>query len=535
MTAEAVKTHLPCPDCGSSDALTEYADGHTYCFSCEKVRRQDTTSSSNKDLIDVSTLSFMPLRKRGIMSGTCEKYHYYVGRHNGKPVQVACYYDDAGELMGQKVRYPDKTFETLGKISKRFFGQELFQGRGKLVITEGEIDCLTVSQLQGNKYPVVSIPCGVTAAKKVITHNMEWLSQFDEVILMFDMDEHGRKATKECAGLMKGIKVANLPLKDPNECLLADKGQAVLQAIWNAKPYRPDGIVNGSELWDVVNEEVDEEGYAYPWDIKLNDMTLGMRKGEMIVVTAGTGVGKTTFVRQLMYELGVNQGLKVGCMMLEENIKRTSLGIMSIHTGTRLHIHRHSISPEAYRKAFDETMGTGHYVLYNHFGSIEGENLLSQIRYLSKAEECDFIILDHVSIAISGLEDTEGHLNERKLIDYLMTQMRSIVEETGVGMIVISHLSRPDKSQKAYEEGGITSLNQLRGSHAIGQLSDVVIGLERNQQDADEEMRNMMRIRVLKNRVTGETGIAGYLEYNKKTDRLDLGKEPSKHDDEAEF
>ena len=33
MDGEIVRTHLPCPDCGSSDALTEYTDG-TYYFSC---------------------------------------------------------------------------------------------------------------------------------------------------------------------------------------------------------------------------------------------------------------------------------------------------------------------------------------------------------------------------------------------------------------------------------------------------------------------------------------------------------------------
>ena len=134
-----------------------------------------------------------------------------------------------------------------------------------------------------------------------------------------------------------------------------------------------------------------------------------------------------------------------------------------------------------------------------------------------------------MSIAISGLEGD----NERKLIDYLMTQMRSIVEETGVGMIVISHLRRPDNSQKSHEEGGITSLAQLRGSHAISQLSDIVLGLERNQQESNEELRNTTRVRVLKNRFTGETGIGGYLTYNRKTDRLEVAEKED--DDEAEF
>lgn len=33
--SELLRAHLPCPHCGSHDALAEYTDGHTYCFSCQ--------------------------------------------------------------------------------------------------------------------------------------------------------------------------------------------------------------------------------------------------------------------------------------------------------------------------------------------------------------------------------------------------------------------------------------------------------------------------------------------------------------------
>ena len=82
-------------------------------------------------------------------------------------------------------------------------------------------------------------------------------------------------------------------------------------------------------------------------------------------------------------------------------------------------------------------------------------------------------------------------------------------------MFVVSHLKRPEK--KGHEEGGQVSLSQLRGSGAIAQLSDMVIGLERNQQG---EQPNVLTIRVLKNRFSGDTGVGGYLEYNPDTGRL---------------
>lgn len=270
------------------------------------------------------------------------------------------------------------------------------------------------------------------------------------------------------------------------------QGTRGYQAIWNAKKYTPDGIVNGADLWEEVSKQEDtEQGFMFPWDIPLNKMTCGLRKGELTVLTAGTGVGKTTFVRQVAYDLGVIKGLKVGLLMLEENVKRTARGLMSIAASKRLYMNRQGVSEEEYKQAFDKTLGTGHFILYEHFGSLDGDNLLSKIRYMAVGEQCDFIILDHISIAVSGLEGD----NERKLIDILMTQLRSLAEETGVGLIVISHLKRIDGM--SHEEGAATSLSQLRGSGAIAQLSDTVIGLERNQQ-ADGEQRNRVRIRVLK-------------------------------------
>ncbi|MDK8253911.1 MAG: DnaB-like helicase C-terminal domain-containing protein, partial [Dialister micraerophilus] len=227
-----------------------------------------------------------------------------------------------------------------------------------------------------------------------------------------------------------------------------------------------------------------------------------------------------TFIRQIAYDLGVKKKLKIGMLMLEENIKRTIKGLMSVASGKRLYINRQGLSDKEYKRCFDAVMGNGNYILYEHFGSLSGDNLMDKIRYMTLAEQCDFIILDHISIAISGLEGD----NERKLIDILMTQMRSLVEETGVGMLVISHLRRLSNESTSHEEGGATSLSQLRGSGAIAQLADTVIGLERNQQ-AQGMQRNMVRIRVLKNRYTGETGIAGYLKYSKETDRLTEVKE----------
>lgn len=523
-----MQIHLPCPACGSHDALTQYDDGHQYCFSCNTYFRGDKAESKlsptlqKQGLILPRDMLTSALPKRQITQATCAKYSYYVTKVHGKPAQVACYYSDDNKLIGQKIRFADKTFEARGKFSETFYGQHLYQGGGKkLIITEGEIDCLTVSQVQGNKYPVVSLPTGAPSAAKVFKAQFKWLESFEEVIVMFDMDDAGRQGIKAVSGILSPnrLKIAWLPCKDPNECLQQGKADAIIKAIWNAKTYQPADILKGADIWEMLSKQETVLNYPLPWNIELQNMTDGLRKGELIVITAGTGVGKTTFVRQLAYSLATDCHCKIGMLMLEENVKHTANGLVCLKLGKPAH---KPIINEEYKQAFNDIMDN--FVFYNHFGSLECDALLQAIRYMTTAECVDFVVLDHISIAISGL-DIE---NERKATDVLMTKLRSLVEETGVGLLVVSHLRRTDGTPA--EEGGALSLAHLRGSHAISQLSDGVWGLERNQQEEGKK-KNLIRIRVLKNRYSGDTGIAGYLAYDKETNRLKAVEDLSEYKD----
>lgn len=514
--------HEPCPKCGSSDACGVFSDGHRFCYSCNTYFRPDGSVKSegvrvSKDCIPLGELEEVSLTKRCISKDTCSKFKYFSTVYKGKPCQVACYYDDSGNLVGQKLRFPDKSFAVLGSISNRLYGSQLWASGKKIVITEGEIDCLTVSQLQGNKWPVVSIPNGAQGAKKAIEANLEYLENFEEVILMFDMDDPGRKASEECAKILPAGKayIANLPCKDPNECLSEGKGPEVLQAVWNAKPYRPDGIVSGTDLYEKCVTDIDDlkDSVEYPW-VALQNKTKGVRHGELYVFTSGSGMGKSTILRELEYYFGVQRGELCGIVALEESTRKTGMELMSIHLSKRLILNPECADEDERSRAFSETIGNGNFFLYDHFGSLDSGNLLSKLRYMIVSLGCKRIFLDHISIVVSGMDaDEDG--GERKAIDKLMTNLRSLVEETGATMFVVSHLKRPEK--KGHEEGAQVSLSQLRGSGAIAQLSDMVIGLERNQQGDNP---NVLTLRVLKNRFCGDTGVSGYLEYDPETGRL---------------
>jgi len=458
-------------------------------------------------------IEFTPLNKRGINEDTCRIWSYGLGKFNGQTVQVAQYIRE-GSVVAQKLRFQSKDFVIVGDTKNLpLYGAHLWRDGGKMVtVTEGEIDALSVSQLFQNKWPVVSVPNGAAGALKAFQNNLEWLEKFESVVILFDDDEPGRKAAKECAMLLTPGKAkigTIVGFKDANEALQQGEGKRVIDAVWGAKAYRPDGVVLGQDLWEVVLQEDVNDSVPYPWT-GLNEKLLGIRQGELVVVTSGTGIGKSSVCRELVSHL-VRQGQQVGLLMLEESVKRTARNLMGLHLNAPPYFWvDRGITEEQKKEAFDATVSK--VVLFDHFGSVDPENLLARMRYMIKSCGCKFVFLDHLSIVVSGL----GEGDERRLIDNAMTSLRSLVEETQCAMFVVSHLRRPD-GDRGHEEGATTSLAQLRGSHAIAQLADAVIGLERNQQgDNPDEVV----IRVLKNRFTGDTGVAGALRYFKESGRL---------------
>ena len=506
--------HAPCFECGSKDNVAVYSDSHGHCFGCGHYystyeKQEVAMKTTNKELVQGEC---KPLIKRKINKETVTKFNYQTGKHNGKNVQIANYYDKNNKLVAQKLRYPDKSFQWIGDSKNAvLFGQNLWRNGGKQIcILEGEIDSMSLSSLQNNKWACVSIKTGSQGAKKDLQQQLEWLEKFESIVLMFDSDSAGQSAAQECSKIFTPgkCKIATLPLKDANEMLVQGKTKELIDCMWGAKAYRPDGIISGEEIFDTLVKEETNQTIPYPFEC-LNTKTKGMRTGELVVITSGTGQGKSQLCRHIGHHL-IKQGESVGYIALEESVKRTALGIMSIDVQKPLHLDRKVIDDDTFKNSFSSTVGSGLLYLYDSFGSTESENLLSKIRYLAKGLGVRWVILDHLSIVVSGLETYD----ERKLIDITMTRLRSLVEETGIGLILVSHLRRPE-GNKGYEDGVQTSLNALRGSQAISQLADCVIGLERDQND--DENKKFTTVRVLKNRHVGDTGKCGTLFFNEDT------------------
>jgi len=400
------------------------------------------------------------------------------------------------------------------------FGQQNWRdggSRSKIILTEGEIDCMSVSKVQSNSYPVCSIPSGSASAKKYITRELEWLSKFEEIILMFDNDEAGLKASIDCANILpvRKVKIAKLQAKDPNELLIKGQGAKLINAIFEAKSYTPQGIIKGSDTKDLLLYDEFVESVPYLWN-GLNKKLQGIRTGELVLLCAGSGTGKSLVCRELAHDI-ILKGHNVAYIALEENVKRSIRGLVSIGLNAPIHdpVVRKKIPKEKILEEWSKIKDKVFF--YNHLGSNDIDDLLNRIRYMVQALDCRYVFLDHISIVISGQETND----ERRLIDVTMTKLRQLVEELKIAMVVVSHLKRPE-GKTSHEEGLQTSLSHLRGSHSLAQIPDAILGFERNQQD--ESNSNIMYARVLKNRFLGDTGIASTLIYNPETGRLTEGE-----------
>ncbi len=498
--------HTSCDNCGSSDGNSVYDDGHTYCFVCNHFTSgelsDDSEQPQTKAMLKGNPIK---LRKRGLSEETCRKYRIHM---DGDTLRMH-YFNKAGQVCAAKVKTKDKDFWMEGNnTDHQLFGQNLVPTEGtRLTIYEGELDAASGYEAQP-KWPHVSIPNGAKAAKKSLQRVLDLLQGYEEVVLFFDNDEAGRQAAQECAELLPPgkAKIARLEkYKDASEALQAGDNEAVRRAIWDAKTYRPDGIVDAKSLLEIITTPTPPADHDYPFQ-GLQDKLHGIRYGELITITSGSGTGKSSFCRVLASHL-LNRQERIGYLALEESNRRTALGLMSAQLGKPYHLEEYERAELEY--AYNSTIANWNLFLFDGFGSYDPDTIYSRIEYLACGLECRVIFLDHLSILLSGLDG-----DERRMIDITMTKLRSLVERTGITLFLVSHLRRTQSDQN-HEEGARVTLGQLRGSAAIAQLSDTVIALERDQQDPNKQ--NTTTLRVLKNRNSGEVGVANQLIYDLRT------------------
>lgn len=464
---------------------------------------------------------YTPLKDRAISATTAAKYNVTQNLGEGKTKHIYPYFDkETGEYVAAKYRSHTKGFMWKGDKSRiGLFGQQAFPpGSAKyLTIVEGECDAMAAYELQGSRFPVISVTSASSAVKDCLS-NFDYINSFPEIVLVFDKDEGkinpatgetrypGQEAAIAVAKLFPaGGKVKIVTLndhKDPNDYLIEGKHKEFVKEWWAAPTYTPSGLVVGKNMWGKIKEPKENNSIPWPWE-NLNEKTYGIRLSEMVVITAETGVGKTSLLKETEHKILLTPDMEegIGLLHLEEPNEDTALGLLSITANKPLHLPdvRETIEEEELKEYFDDTLDNDRVVMWDHFGSNTIDEVIANIRFMHNMG-CKYIFLDHLSILVS---DQNG--DERKQLDEAATKLKTLCMELDIALIAVIHQNRN---------------GQIRGTAGVEQLANIVIKINRDKKSKDPFTRNVTTMEVEKNRFCGRTGPAGFLFYESATGRL---------------
>lgn len=532
---------IPCPKCKeegrdtAGDNLWLYQDGGMYCHAGhgflgrQSGNKEHRAVKSSMTVDDINALPIMYDPSRGVPEEVYTKYGVRgtVDEESGVVNRLFYPYTSNGVVTGYKIRTLPKKFFISGTLEGLFGESTCSPSRGKtLFITEGEEDALALRHActgKWDKHDVVSLPNGASlegGLDKTLTSRMEFIAKYGSVVLCLDNDEAGIATSKRLANWLSGfigqIKVVSVPLKDPSDHVRQGKVPDLKQAIIKAPRYQPDEVIRGCDLdiKDITRAAVPGLSTPFPdLDRKLH----GVRKGEITTICAGTGIGKSTLVKEICYNLVTKHEAVVCHIALEEAVEHTAAGYIALHNSVPAAKFREQpacISDNSIEDSYKQIIKKM-YFFNTRFHAVTSGSLINTIRYYGRLG-VDYIAIDHLSMVSSASSEA----NERKEIDRMMTELAGIAVQTGVGILNVVHLKRRESREgKALNEGGQVSLTDLRGSSSLEGLSWSVIALERNQQ-AEDGSEDYVNIRLLKNRTWGKTGLCGRARYCHSTGRL---------------
>jgi len=522
-----VVRNQPClsPECGSHDARQIYEEGTSFCFSCQtffpktgetiEMKKEENTERKTT-LEEIKTYPFRGFKEREISKDVAEFFNVRVSYDSNGEIDTHYYpYGD----NAYKVRKLPKSFSWVGK-SNDLFGRDKFNSNGRrLIITEGEIDALSVAQASMDKYQKIYPVVGMSSSSmtKSILENREWIRSFNEVVLCLDEDEAGKKATEEAIKIIgiDKVRLTKLPEKDPNAVYLKHGHKKLLDCIFNASPYIPSGIITKEKLWEELVNYNSIPSLPYPPCIDgVNTKLKGKRLGEITLFISGTGSGKSTILREDMLYTLENTSDKIGIVSLEESPAETArkLAGMVLNKNPA----KEEIPLDTLKIGFDKVFKDDRVILLDHQGSIDDNRIIDQLEYMCLSG-CKYLYIDHITILVSeGMDNLSG--NEAQ--DKVMNDLLRLVKKHSVWVGLVSHLRKGNVGSKSFEEGRLPSIDDIRGSGSVKQVSFDIISFARNLTAENEVERNTIKMRVLKARYTGLTGTVNSTRYNYDTGRL---------------
>ena len=534
----------PCPNCQKNgkdtngDNLVAHPDhGYKKCFACGYF--ESVNGLLRGDSIEIAD--------RGLSKQTCEKYGIQILSYTGKfyknksPTSVEnerCvlfdYYDN-GKIKKQKMRsLVNKPYMKLvGNTKfKGLFGKQLFNPTKKLpiVITEGEFDAASV--WQATELPAVSLPNGAQDIKSLLPY-LDWLQEWKFIALCFDNDESGKQALDKAIDILPvgSARIVHIPYKDANDMVMDGKDLELKKAIWNAEIYRPESIVTVNDIIDHVLEKP-QYGLTLPWDFLYQGM-YGLQPNHLYSVIGFSKVGKTEFMKEIIFHLLENENIPIGIFSLEQGAASTIQRMIASKVNKPLHLPSNdwwdSDKLKTHANDFNEKI-----YLYDNSSNehLTLENLLINIRYMYYCFGIKVVILDNLSAMCSYPVIDGKHVSDELFTAHIMKKLFTLTRELPLSILLVAHIyesklnrqihiptsvenkanylaisenemneliNKPGLDWASGRMPGLADINKM-----VGRMSDYVLGLARNLVSDNEVIRRTLKVKFLATRLGSE-------------------------------
>lgn len=517
--SEDGKRFAKCPRCGHYEA-----DPST--LEVNKKREWDP-DELKKRLEEIDSYPTMPLETRRIPDWVCERFGVRVGLStaNGKDVVEHYYprYNQKMELCRFNVRVLDpKAFYSVGPNGIPF-GANLLDDknlrRAKLWIFEDELSTMSGYTIlkqftEGEARESTFATIGCPAGSGTIVQCLQWLidtkqiERFEEVVYVHDNDKAGFQSYQDGRACWPNLKGVTTDLKDANDMHIAGRNKELFKTLVRAARVRsPDGAASVFDAMDEA-EVVRAEGLSLPWP-GLTEL-VQLRFGEISALGGGVGGGKTTLVHAIGAHFIAHHKVPTAFFMLEERISKTLHNVSIQLTGVK-HVGFERSRQQQINETFnlDELMH-----LWKNKGANDWDNISQCIRYYATVHGVKLFFVDNITALTNTL--TPSEINTE--IARIATEGAGLADELDIHIMFLSHLNPPD-SGPSHEEGGEVRPKQFTGGRGLMRWVQLMLGFERNLY-ADGEAKHYSKIRVLKDREDGKTGVIT-TRYNPDTGALD--------------
>lgn len=560
--------HTNCEECGSSDGKAVYEGGSSHCFVCEHtVPSSEFKEQNSKKTTRVRTSitkeeKSMEIKPSGKPAMTLEENDYIksvtgvsgkgfraLKDETTKPFGVRYAYDEdgdveeqyypttqEGQIVGYKIREVPKNFYSKGRTGAdcELFMQFKFNRGGKyILITEGELDALSAYQMlsdynknrgSGYETAVVSPTTGANSHKQIAAQ-YRFFDTFDQIIVCYDNDKAGKEATEEVVkALPKGkVKIMHMRYKDPNTYLEEGKEEEFVRNFYEAKRYTPVGVLGSGELYDKILAQATVAKVPFPPFMNtLNEMLVGgLPLGHIINIAAGTGLGKTSFVNEMIYHWIFNSPHKIGIVSMELDSGQYGETLLGRHLSRKLSLiqddtvkkdllESDKVRDKANELFYNEDGQHRFYLLDNRDGTIE--EIQDTVEELVVSCGCRIIVLDPLQDILDGLSNEDQAL--------FMKWSKGIIKSHNVTLIFINHVRKSASGVQNSSQGGAFTEEEIQGSSTIIKSASANILLSRNKYAEDPTERNTTKVVLSKNRICGLTGPAGNVYYDNDSHTL---------------